>query len=71
MSNGPNFAIRTTAFALRQPRRSAQEGAHHLHRQGGQGDPTFDTAQAIAVMLEKHGFACDLMHDGERQKAEV
>ena len=24
--------------------------------------PTFDTAQAIAVMLEKHGIACDLMH---------
>jgi type I restriction enzyme R subunit len=29
---------------------------------GGQGDPTLDTAQAIAVMLEKHGIACDLMH---------
>ena len=29
---------------------------------GGQGDPTFDTAQAIAVMLEKHCIACDLMH---------
>jgi type I restriction enzyme R subunit len=29
---------------------------------GGRGDPTFDTAQAIAVMLEKHGIACDLMH---------
>ncbi|GDY02783.1 hypothetical protein LBMAG49_21120 [Planctomycetota bacterium] len=29
---------------------------------GGKGDPTFDTAQAIAVMLEKHGIACDLMH---------
>jgi type I restriction enzyme, R subunit len=29
---------------------------------GGQGDPTFDTAQAIAVMLEKHGIACGLMH---------
>jgi type I restriction enzyme R subunit len=28
---------------------------------GGQGDPTFDTAQAIAVMMEKHGIACDLM----------
>ena len=27
-----------------------------------QGDPTFDTAQAIAVMLEKHGVACDIMH---------
>lgn len=29
---------------------------------GGQGDPTLDTAQAIAVMLEKHGIAGDLMH---------
>jgi len=29
---------------------------------GGQGDPTFDTAQAIAVMLEKYGIACDLLH---------
>ncbi len=29
---------------------------------GGQGNPTFDTAQAIAVMLEKHGVACDMMH---------
>ncbi len=29
---------------------------------GGRGDPTFDTAQAIAVMLEKHGVACDVMH---------
>ena len=32
------------------------------HESGGHGDPTFDTAQAIAVMLEKHGIACDLMH---------
>ena len=29
---------------------------------GGQGDPTYDTAQAIAVMLEKHGIACDLLY---------
>jgi len=29
---------------------------------GGQGNPTFDTAQAIAVMLEKHGIACDMLH---------
>ncbi len=29
---------------------------------GGQGNPIFDTAQAIAVMLEKHGIACDMMH---------
>jgi type I restriction enzyme R subunit len=29
---------------------------------GGRGDPTFDTAKAIAVMLEKHGIASDLLH---------
>jgi len=29
---------------------------------GGQGEPTLDTAQAIAVMLEKHGIASDMMH---------
>ncbi len=29
---------------------------------GGKGNPTFDTKQAIAIMLEKHGIACDLMH---------
>ena len=29
---------------------------------GGQGNPTYDTKQAIAVMHEKHGIACDLMH---------
>ena len=29
---------------------------------GGQGDPIFDTAQAIALLLEKHGIACDMMH---------
>jgi type I restriction enzyme R subunit len=29
---------------------------------GGQGDPTLDIPQAISVMLEKHGIACDLMH---------
>jgi type I restriction enzyme R subunit len=29
---------------------------------GGQGNPTFDTAQAIAVMLEKHNIACDMLH---------
>ena len=26
---------------------------------GGQGDPTYDTAQAIAVLLEKYGIACE------------
>ncbi|MDP1863355.1 MAG: type I restriction endonuclease subunit R [Thiobacillus sp.] len=35
---------------------------------GGQGDPTFDTAQAIAVMLEKHDIACDMMHGFNRDK---
>jgi type I restriction enzyme R subunit len=29
---------------------------------GGKGDPTFDTAQAVAVMLEKHGIADDMLH---------
>lgn len=29
---------------------------------GGKGEPTFDTRQAIAVMLEKHNIACDIMH---------
>ncbi len=29
---------------------------------GGKGDPTYDTKQAIAVMLEKHGVACDILH---------
>ncbi len=29
---------------------------------GGQGNPTFDTAEAVAVMLEKHGIACDMLH---------
>ncbi len=29
---------------------------------GGKGDPTFDTRQAITVMLEKHGIASDMLH---------
>ena len=29
---------------------------------GGQGAPTYDTRQAIAVMMEKHGVACDMLH---------
>ncbi|HMP06457.1 MAG TPA: DUF3387 domain-containing protein, partial [Lacipirellulaceae bacterium] len=29
---------------------------------GGQGNPTYDTRQAIAVMHEKHGVACDMLH---------
>jgi type I restriction enzyme R subunit len=29
---------------------------------GGKGEPTLDTKKAIAVMLEKHGIAADMMH---------
>jgi len=29
---------------------------------GGKGDPTYDPKQAIAIMLEKHGIACDMLH---------
>lgn len=29
---------------------------------GGTGNATVDTAQAIAVMREKHGIACDMLH---------
>ncbi len=29
---------------------------------GGKGDPTYDTRQAIAVLMEKHGIACDMLH---------
>jgi len=29
---------------------------------GGRGDPTYDTRQAIAVLLEKHDVACDMLH---------
>ena len=29
---------------------------------GGQGDPAIDTAQAIAILQEKHEIACDLLH---------
>lgn len=29
---------------------------------GGKGGPTYDTKQAIAVMLEKHCIACDRVH---------
>ncbi|MBL9144140.1 MAG: type I restriction endonuclease subunit R, partial [Verrucomicrobiaceae bacterium] len=36
---------------------------------GGKGDPTYDTRQAIAIMLEKHGIACDMLHGSDWQKA--
>ena len=29
---------------------------------GGQGTPSIDTAQAVAVLLEKYEVCCDLMH---------
>jgi type I restriction enzyme R subunit len=29
---------------------------------GGKGEPSIDTAKAIAVMLEKHEIACSMMH---------
>jgi type I restriction enzyme, R subunit len=29
---------------------------------GGQGNPTYDTSQAIAIMLEKHQIASDMLH---------
>jgi type I restriction enzyme R subunit len=29
---------------------------------GGKGDPSIDTAKAIAAMLEKHDIACGMMH---------
>ncbi|MBC7365224.1 MAG: HsdR family type I site-specific deoxyribonuclease [Undibacterium sp.] len=29
---------------------------------GGQGSPAIDTAQAIAIMQEKHEIACDMLH---------
>ena len=32
---------------------------------GGKGDPTYDTKQAIAIMLEKHGIACDMLHGSD------
>jgi type I restriction enzyme R subunit len=35
---------------------------------GGRGNPTFDTAAAIAVMLEKYDIACDMMHGFDRDK---
>ena len=35
---------------------------------GGKGDPTYDTAQAIAIMLEKHGIASDMLHGIEWER---
>jgi type I restriction enzyme R subunit len=35
---------------------------------GGKGDPTYDSKKAIAVMFEKHGIACDMLHGFEWSK---
>jgi type I restriction enzyme R subunit len=29
---------------------------------GGKGAPTYDTAQSIAILIEKHQIACDILH---------
>src|SRR5205809_4084348 len=29
---------------------------------GGEGNPTYDTRQAIAALLEKHSIACGILH---------
>jgi type I restriction enzyme R subunit len=36
---------------------------------GGKGDPSIDTAKAIAAMLEKHEIACGMMHGLDWQDA--
>lgn len=36
---------------------------------GGQGSPSIDTAQAIAIMQEKHEIACDIMNGLPWEKA--
>ena len=35
---------------------------------GGKGDPTYDTRKAIALLLEKHGIAGDMLHGIEWSK---
>jgi FMN phosphatase YigB (HAD superfamily) len=35
---------------------------------GGRGGTTFDSAQAVGMMLEKHGIACDRMHGCNRDR---
>jgi len=57
MSNWLNFGIRTS------PASPISSSARATYTEsGGQGNPTYDTKQAIAVMHEKHGIACDMMH---------
>jgi type I restriction enzyme R subunit len=36
---------------------------------GGKGDPTYDTRKAIALLLEKHGIACDMLHGFDWSKS--
>lgn len=62
-----NFECRTSQFAFLNSHFASladqlKKALITYTESGGQGNPTFDTAQAIAVMLEKHGIACDLMH---------
>jgi type I restriction enzyme R subunit len=33
---------------------------------GGKGEPTYDSRQVIAVMLEKHGYPADLQDEAVR-----
>lgn len=35
---------------------------------GGRGSTTYDTRQAIAVMQERHGIACDMLHGTDWEK---
>ena len=35
---------------------------------GGKGHPTYDTRQAIAVMIEKHGVVCAMLHGFDWKK---
>jgi type I restriction enzyme R subunit len=35
---------------------------------GGRGSPTYNTRDAIAVLREKHGIACDMLHSFDWQK---
>jgi type I restriction enzyme R subunit len=36
---------------------------------GGRGDSTYDTRQAIAMIMEKRGIAYDLLHGSDWKKA--
>jgi type I restriction enzyme R subunit len=38
---------------------------------GGTGSPSYDVAQAIAIMLEKYEVACDILHGFDRTLRET